>query len=266
MSNFSAYHTHFSREHTRVLQGVSLSIQAGEVVSLLGANGAGKSTFLSALAGELNTQESVYLNDIVLSKLTAAEQARSRSILPQKSSLGFDLEVKEVIAMGAYPFSELSHHEVDSLIQTALQTADITALAARRYLELSGGEQQRVHYARAIVQLLCGFSLSSQPRYLLLDEPTASLDPLHQHRLLKSAAQLTRQYPLGVLVVVHDVNLAAQYSDRIALLVNGTVLACDTPQEVLTSDNMHQVYGIHAHVLPHPQYPPTPLVVFNPEL
>lgn len=168
--------------------------------------------------------------------------------------------------MGAYPFPELSADEVHTLSQRALEKADVQHLAGRRYLELSGGEQQRIHYARALLQLLCGFSIDPQPRYLLLDEPTASLDPLHQHNLLKSAYQLAHHYQLGVLVVLHDVNLAAQYSDRIALLANGTVLACDAPQQVLTSQNLYEVYGIHAHILPHPEHVTAPLVVFSPTL
>ncbi len=263
MSSFYSDQIHFSRQQKTVLQGISLRLQAGEVISLLGANGAGKSTFLSALAGELKTQGNIYLNDVSLSAMTSAQQARSRSMLPQQSGLSFDLGVNDVIAMGAYPFPELSPDTTHHLSQLALHKAEVSQLAGRRYLELSGGEQQRVHYARALLQLLCGFEVNPHPRYLLLDEPTASLDPLHQHALLHSACQLARHYQLGILMVLHEVNLASQYSDRIALLANGTVFACDTPQQVLTSANLYEVYGIHAHILPHPEHSTKPLVVFS---
>src|SRR5699024_5833518 len=131
-----------------------------------------------------------------------------------------------------------------------------------RYLALSGGEQQRVHYARAILQLLSGFHTKQQPRYLLLDEPTASLDPLHQHTLLNSVRGLAQTHELGVLVVLHDVNLAALYSDRIALLSQGQILDCNTPCQVLTPKNLYQVYGIKAHVMSHPEHN-KPLVIFG---
>lgn len=274
---FSAEHLDINRHHKHVLRDVSLCLQTGEILSLLGANGAGKSTFLSALAGELSIQEvphrcqpdndkhttGLTLNGLVLDSMCSVQQARLRSVLPQKSELTFDFIVSEVIAMGAYPYPELAHTEIRRLCDQAMLHADIADLAQRRYLELSGGEQQRVHYARAILQVLCGIHLAPDNRYILLDEPTSSLDPLHQHALLSSVRTLTRSHNLGVLVILHDVNLAALFSDRIALLSDGQVLACDRPQNVLTAENLHRVYGVNACIMTHPRHADKPLVVFG---
>lgn len=269
---FAATHLVVSRRKKRILNKLTLALQAGEVLSLLGANGAGKSTFLSALAGELNPSDAdnslahqamITLNKQPLPSMTSLQQARVRSVLPQKSGLAFDFEVSEVVAMGAYPYPELEPHTLDELCAEALVLAEVTELRHRRYLELSGGEQQRVHYARAVLQVLSGIHHAHDQCYFLLDEPTSSLDPLHQHRLLCSVRKLARAHRLGILVILHDVNLAAQFSDRIALLSQGQILACDTPAKVLTVDNLREVYGMEAHIMPHPKTPYAPLVVFG---
>lgn len=257
------------RSHRDVLKGVSLDIRVGEVLSLLGANGAGKSTLMGVLGAELkldasvHEQDAVILNGIALSALSAAQQARSRAILPQKPGLAFDLDVSEVVAMGAYPFAGLSSAQVDDLVELALGRAGVAELGRRRYLELSGGEQQRVQFARVTLQVLAERQADPTGRYLLLDEPTASLDPLHQQSLLKIVGELARTQGIGVLVILHDINLAACWSDRIALLSQGKVFACDTPSSVLTAANLKRVYGVDVHVMAHPRLPGKPLVVFG---
>lgn len=268
-SSLGACNISVCRHQRQVLQQVSLKIRVGEVVSLLGANGAGKSTLLSVLAAELKLDASLHGKDAVclngknLSDLGAAQQAQCRAVLPQKPGLAFDLQVSEVVAMGAYPFASLSVSEADDLVAQSLEKADIVHLGQRRYLELSGGEQQRVQFARVVLQVIAQRQSDPQGRYLLLDEPTASLDPLHQQSLLAMVRDLARAERIGVLVILHDINLAACWSDQIALLWQGTILACDTPTQVLTQKNLKQVYGVDVHVLPHPRRPNTPLVVFG---
>jgi len=257
------------RGRRTVLDRVSLCVQEGEVVSLLGANGAGKSTFLSVLAGEVKPDpgpdacSALLINARPLCTLSAAQQARSRAVLPQIPGLGFDLAVSEVLEMGAYPFRELSAEEVGHLIRDVSDLAGIAALMHRRYVELSGGEQQRVQFARVALQVLANRKIDSHGRYMLLDEPTASLDPLHQQSLMNMLVHLARSERIGVLVILHDVNLAARWSDRIALLSKNEIVACDTPARVLTAANLKQVYGIDVHILVHPKHPNTPLVVFD---
>jgi iron complex transport system ATP-binding protein len=149
------------------------------------------------------------------------------------------------------------------LADRALDVADISHLAARRYLELSGGEQQRVQFARVVLQALARREADPQARFLLLDEPTASLDPRHQQALLSALVGLARGERMGVLVILHDVNLAASWGDRIALLCDSDIVACGDPAQVLTEENLRRVYGVDVHVMPHPRRPGRPLVVFD---
>ncbi|WP_372871715.1 heme ABC transporter ATP-binding protein [Paenalcaligenes niemegkensis] len=255
------------RGQRTVLQRTGLRLEAGEVVCLLGANGAGKTTFLTALAGELkldrrlHDKQAILMNGTELTSLRTTQQAQSRAVLPQKPGLSFDLQVMEVVAMGAYPFPELSNAQVHDLSSKALAKAELEDLAQRRYLALSGGEQQRVQFARVLVQVLAQRSQDPRGRYLLLDEPTASLDPLHQQRLLQTVRELAQTERIGVLLILHDINLAASWSDRVALLAEGKILACGPPASVLTQKHLYTVYGVEAHIMPHPTRAGRPLIV-----
>ncbi|GHD58674.1 heme ABC transporter ATP-binding protein [Jeongeupia chitinilytica] len=251
------------RQGKLVLDDVSLSLSAGEVVGVLGANGAGKSTLLAMLAGELAPQRGrVSVDGTPLDRLDNAHLARQRAVLPQSPSLSFNLGVCEVVAMGAYPFPELSTFDVEQLMIRALALADVSHLAGRRYPQLSGGEAQRVQFARVLVQVLAARQ-SRGGRFLLLDEPTASLDPKHQQALLACARQLARDERIGVLVILHDVNLAAAWCDRLALLAQGKLVGCGDPASVLTPATLAAVYGVEAEVIPHPRDSNRPLVLFN---
>lgn len=253
-----------TRGGAAVLDGISLSLTAGELLGVLGANGAGKSTLLQALAGEAGSScaEQVRLNARPLSQWPLAQQARQRAVLPQESSLGFSLAVSQVIAMGAYAFPQAAPAEVAHCSREAAQRADVMHLLERDYLQLSGGERQRVHFARVLVQVLLACDHSPDAAYLLLDEPTASLDPQHQQRLLHTVGELARSHGLGVLMVLHDVNLAARWCDRLVLLHQSAILAQGPPSVVLTPQNLRQLYGMDATILPHPHRSDRPLVVF----
>ncbi|ANY14625.1 heme ABC transporter ATP-binding protein [Bordetella pseudohinzii] len=247
-----AHHLTLERGGKRILTQVSLTLAPGAVLGLLGANGAGKSTLLACLAGELApVSGQVEINGRPLRQLAPGQQARLRAVLPQKPSLSFDLGVEEVVAMGAYPFPELSPGQVGQLCEQALRQAGVSHLAQRRYLELSGGEQQRVQFARVLAQ--CQAAPAGEPRYLMLDEPISNLDPRHQIDLLRTARELAREQGAGVLVIAHDVNLAARWCDRIMLLADGAAVAEGAPAEVLTPANLRHVYGVQAEVLPHPR-------------
>lgn len=250
-----------SRGTTRILSNVSLSVEPGRVLGLLGANGAGKSTLLAAIAGELHPDVGhIELDGRPLTQLPLRHQARHRAVLPQKPSLSFDLGVHEVVAMGTYPFPELDPVEVDELISASLALAGIPHLAHRRYPDLSGGEQQRVQFARVLAQC----QAQREPglvRYLLLDEPISSLDPKHQIELLRITADLAHQQGLGVLVIVHEINLAARWCDQLVMLANGTIIADGAPETVLTKENLRSVYDLEADILPHPTMPGRLLVL-----
>ena len=267
------------RGERQILSDIDLSLPAGQVIGVLGANGAGKSTLLAALAGELSPSVgSVTLNGRLLSAWPAVELASCRAVLPQSPSLQFDLPVATVIGMGAYPHARHSRTgahptnrhdtaqaamaEDQRILQRVLVLADVQDLYERRYRRLSGGEQQRVHLARVLYQLLLARHGNDEYRVLMLDEPTASLDPRHQLHLLSAVHTLAHEEDVAALVILHDLNLAAGCCDRLLLLGQGRVAACGTPAQVLTPDTLRQVYGVEATVLPHPNQPGRPLVVF----
>lgn len=267
------------RGERQILSDIDLSLPAGQVIGVLGANGAGKSTLLAALAGELSPSTGrITLNGRPLSAWPAAELARCRAVLPQSPSLQFDLPVATVIGMGAYPHArharigaprtdsrdtaQAAIAEDQRILQRVLALADVQDLYERRYRRLSGGEQQRVHLARVLYQLLLARQGHNEYRVLMLDEPTASLDPRHQLHLLSAVHTLAHEENVAALVIVHDLNLAAGCCDRLLLLGQGRVAVCGTPAQVLTPDTLRQVYGVEATVLPHPNQPGRPLVVF----
>ena len=267
------------RGERQILSDIDLSLPAGQVIGVLGANGAGKSTLLAALAGELSPSAGrITLNGRPLSAWPAAELARCRAVLPQSPSLQFDLPVATVIGMGAYPHARHTRTgaprtdsrdtaraaiaEDQRILQRVLALADVQDLYERRYRLLSGGEQQRVHLARVLYQLLLARQGHDEYRVLMLDEPTASLDPRHQLHLLSAVHTLAHEENVAALVILHDLNLAAGCCDRLLLLGQGRVAACGTPAQVLTPDTLRQVYGVEATVLPHPNQPGRPLVVF----
>ena len=268
------------RGERQILADIDLSLPAGQVIGVLGANGAGKSTLLAALAGELSPSAGrITLNGRPLSAWSVAELARCRAVLPQSPSLQFDLPVATVIGMGAYPHARHTRTgaprtddsrdtaraaiaEDQRILQRVLALADVQDLYGRRYRRLSGGEQQRVQLARVLYQLMLARQGHDEYRVLMLDEPTASLDPRHQLHLLSAMHTLAHEENVAALVIMHDLNLAAGCCDRLLLLGQGRVAACGTPAQVLTPDTLRQVYGVEATVLPHPNQPGRPLVVF----
>jgi iron complex transport system ATP-binding protein len=234
-----------------LLYGLSLHLTAGEVLAVLGANGAGKSTLLRTLSAELSPDRGeVRLNGRALSAWPARELAKRRAVLPQHSPLDFPFTALEVVLMGRIPFGGPTTEDVHRATH-ALAEVEITQLAERRYTTLSGGERQRVHLARVLVQIWDPLP-EREARCLLLDEPTASLDIAHQHGTLALARRWARQ-DLGVLVVLHDLNLAAQYADRIAILKGGRLLAVGTPDAVLEPDLIAEAFGLPVQILAHPE-------------
>ena len=231
-----------------VLTDITLEVRPGEVLGVLGPNGAGKSTLLAALCGELApTEGQVLLDEDALSQWKCAERAQHLAVLPQTSTLDFAFRVEEVVGMGRLPHQTGTVRDAE-IICAALEAADVGHLAGRSYLALSGGERQRVHLARVLAQLWPG--LNGQT--LLLDEPTSMLDPLHQHTTLK-AIRAFADRGAAVLIILHDLNLAARYCDRLLLLEDGYPRALDSPQVVLQPQSLKDVFGLDVLVQPHPE-------------
>ena len=242
-----------------LLDGLSLEVAPGEVVAIVGPNGAGKTTALRVLAGETPpTDGAAHLNVQPLAALAPRDLARQRAVLPQQSALAFAFSVLDVVLLGRTPHAA-PHADDLAAAERAMRRAGVLHLAARRYPTLSGGEQQRVHLARALAQLDGG----AEARYLLLDEPTSALDLAHQHAVLR-VARAEATAGVGVLAVLHDLNLAAQYADRIAVLAAGKLVAVGTAEAVLTPAVVRCAFGISVVVTQNP-CAACPLVVPVPE-
>jgi iron complex transport system ATP-binding protein len=235
----------------RLLDAVSLTVAPGELVAIVGPNGAGKSTLLRALSGELASSDGdVWLCNRPLRAWPLREQARMRAVLPQQSTLTFAFTVREVVLLGRAPHSQgIDGPHDQAIAAAALAAVDADHLAERWYTTLSGGERQRVQLARVLAQIW--EPLADRPRFLLLDEPTSSLDIAHQHATLAIAQRWARQ-GVGVLAVLHDLNLAAQYADRLAVLRAGRKVADGSPNDVLTPALIADVFGMPVQVLRHP--------------
>ncbi|MBA4503430.1 heme ABC transporter ATP-binding protein [Marinobacterium marinum] len=235
--------------HSQLLEGVDLDIQPGRMTAVLGPNGAGKSTLLRLLAGEMAPDSgTIHLNGRRYQHWSREEVARQVAVLPQSSSLGFAFTALEVVLMGRIPHA--SGHTRDlEIAQACLQETDCWHLRHRPFPVLSGGEQQRIQLARVLAQLQD--QTDNHPRYLLLDEPTAALDPAHQLLTLQLARRRADQ-GMGVLVILHDLNLAARFADRVLLLQQGHPLALGPTDEVLTPDRLSGLYQLPMQVIDHP--------------
>lgn len=243
-----AENLHIRRGERSVLSGVDLHLQPGQVLGVLGPNGAGKSTLLSALSGDLKPSEGqVWLADKPLDQWVGEARARRLAVLPQSSTLSFAFRVDEVVGMGRLPHATGAEQDA-RIVQEALQAADALHLAERGYMALSGGERQRVHLARVLAQLWPG----DGDCVLLLDEPTSMLDPLHQHTVLQAVRRFAER-SVAVLIILHDLNLAARYCDRLLLLDEGRVQLSGTATEVLQPAALKRVFGLDVLVQAHPE-------------
>jgi iron complex transport system ATP-binding protein len=230
-----------------VLDNISIEIRAGEVTTLLGPNGAGKSTLLKLLCGEIKSNNDIEYFGTHRNLWHSGELAKHMGMLPQHSTLSFPFLAHEVVELGAIPLN-LPNKKARELAQKYMDVTDVAHLSGRLYPSLSGGEKQRLHLARVLVQL----DLAGDNKILMLDEPTSALDLAHQHNTLKIARKLADEHNTAVIIVLHDLNLAAQYSDRMVVLHNGQ-LVCDAPPwEALQANMIEKVYGYQSIIAQHP--------------
>jgi iron complex transport system ATP-binding protein len=228
-----------SLDERQLLSDVDLDCKPGEVLGLVGPNGAGKSTLLKLLAGLVPPSAgTIALGDTPLSALSANARARAIAYLPQEGEIAWPIGVEALVALGRLPHSD---NNADELVRRALGRIDGLHLRSRRADKLSAGERARVLLARAF---------AVEAPVLLADEPAAALDPFHQ---LQVMAALKAEAGMGraVLVVLHDLTLAARFCDRLALLDKGKLIAADAPALVLTEERLDKVFGISAHAGTH---------------
>jgi len=225
-----------------VLDGVDLDLRFGEVLALVGRNGAGKTTLVGALSGDLDPDAgSVVLAGKPYRSWSTRESSLRRAVLPQRTTVTFPFTVRDVVAMARAPWGGLE--DDDAIVADALAAADVRELAARTFPSLSGGEAARVAFARLLAQ---------RTGVVLLDEPTAAMDPQHQERTFTVLRDLARAGS-AVLVVLHDLNLAAAHADRVAVLANGRMAAIGAPQQVLTDAVLTAAYEHPMEVVGHPR-------------
>ena len=231
-----AHDLRFSYPGRPVLDGVSLALAPGEVLAVLGPNGAGKSTLLRCLAGALTPKGRVELGGRPLSDIPPTERARLLAFVPQHVPARLPLTVFEAVLMGRRPYLSWRPRPEDlDAVWEALGMLGLSDLAAREFGEISGGQRQKVSLARALAQ---------QSRLLVMDEPTSSLDLKHQMEVMALLCSLAEEQDTGVVLAVHDLNLAARFASRVLLLHRGRVFADGPPAEMLTEDSIREVYGV----------------------
>ncbi|UTV28890.1 heme ABC transporter ATP-binding protein [Photobacterium atrarenae] len=230
----------------KLLDDFSLNIASGELTALLGPNGAGKSSLLKVLCGEAEGGGTIRFFGKERKDYPPATLAKHLGILPQHSNLAFAFTAREVVELGSLPL-QLTRKDTQALATEKMTQVDVLELQDRLYPSLSGGEKQRVHLARVLTQL----SHAGDQCILMLDEPTSALDLSHQHQTLQVARTLANA-GAAVIVVIHDLNLAAQYADRLVIVNHGKVQADGPPWQALTPDTIQRVYGWPVHVSKHP--------------
>ena len=232
-----------------LLENITLELEAGTILALAGTNGAGKSSLLQLIAGDIQPGSGQFtLCGRALGKWTAQERARHLAFLPQMSLLNFPYTVEEVVMLGRTPHSS-GFRKDQEVVEQALRFTDTLSLRQRLYTRLSGGEKQRTQLARVFAQIFDSGDLSG--KLLLLDEPTAALDLAHQQQVLRTVRQLARE-GCAIILVIHDLNLVASIADRILVLDKGRQVALGTPDEVLTAGLFRDVFAVEVDISRHP--------------
>lgn len=225
--------------HRRILKGVALEAAEGEIVALLGPNGAGKTTLLRTLNSTVTPSHGeVLLDGEPLSRLSRREIAKAIAVVAQENETKFPVSVLDFVLAGRFVHGRAFGWESDADVEAAgraLRLCDLEDFKERMMNELSGGERQRVVLARA---------LAAETSVLLLDEPTANLDLAHQASMFRVVRAKCRDTGMCAVVITHDLNIASEFADRVVLLQSGSVVAAGTPSEVLTTENVQQVYNI----------------------
>ena len=231
----------------RVLHSISLAAKPREMLGIIGPNGSGKSTLIRGMTRLISPSSGqVFIDGQDIASMSHTDLARLMAVVPQNPVLPDPFTAFEVVLMGRTPHLGLFRYEGAkdlAIVRRAMEITHTAAFADRRIGELSGGERQRLSIARALAQ---------EPKMILLDEPTAHLDINYQIETLDLARQLCLEQGLIVVATLHDLNLAAQYCDRLVMLSNGRIHCHGAPQAVINAQTIKEVYGAEVHVYPHP--------------
>jgi iron complex transport system ATP-binding protein len=227
----------FSYNQEEILKGIDLRIKSGSFIGIIGPNASGKSTLLKNMSKTLQVDSgTVYLNHKLLNDYSSLELARKMAVVPQNTEVSFNFNVYDIIMMGRHPYqkrwSGISKND-KKIVNEVMEVTDTFKLRSKLIKELSGGERQRVMIARALAQ---------KPNILLLDEPTSSLDINYQAEIYDLLNYLNQKWDLTIITVSHDLNLTAQYCEQLILLNEGEIFASGSAEEVLTEENIREVY------------------------
>lgn len=240
--NIAVQNVCFAYDSHPILKDVSLNIQKGQIISIVGPNGAGKSTLLKCMVRLLKPQSgAVYLDGKDIAKKKSQELAKAMGYIPQNTRDVFPFTVLETVLMGRKPHLTWDVGDEDFRVVTqVMKFLEIENLAERPLDQLSGGQKQKVFVARALAQ---------QPHIFLFDEPTSNLDVRHQLEVFATIKRLAETEGRTVIVVVHDLNLASRFSDILVMLKQGAIYAVGTPDDVITEDNIREVYNVSASIV-----------------
>jgi iron complex transport system ATP-binding protein len=245
-TGYSCEQVNFTRNGKTLLHHINFTAPAGQITAIIGPNGAGKSTLFKILSGEhLPCSGDVTFAGCPIHTLSRADMAQQRAVVAQSSTFDLNFNVADVVAMGRYPHR---HHDTpaacQSIVQKACARMGITHLLSHKYPTLSGGEKQRVHCARALAQIWDRHT-DHNPAFILLDEPTASLDIAYQLRVLHTLRTLAAS-GVGVIIILHDLSQVLNYTDQCLLLQDGKVAAFGKTQHVVTEQTIAQVFQCNA--------------------
>jgi len=233
----------FAYNSNIILKNISLEFNEGEFSAIIGPNGAGKSTLLKIIDGILHSDdEHVTFDETAITSISRKQLARNIAYLPQEIEFSFAYSVHDVVRMGRFPYLHglnLYSQDDERIIDNVLSLMDIKQFKKRSFNELSGGEKQRVLIASALAQ---------QPKIILLDEPTSALDLHHQIAIYQILKSLQKEKNLTVIVVTHDINLVAQFSNRIILMDKGSIIKDGTPEEVLKFKTLQDTFGVKVYI------------------
>jgi iron complex transport system ATP-binding protein len=236
----------YKYDELEILEEISFAINQGDFLGLIGPNGSGKSTLLKNINSILKPDKGkVYLDDYDLQELSNKEMAKKLAVVPQNTNVNFNFTVKEIVLMGRAPYISRFKNESEEdfeIAWEAMRLTNVDGLANRSINQLSGGERQRVILAR---------SLAQQPEILLLDEPTSNLDINYQLEIMNLLKKLNCDHDLTLLIILHDLNLASEYCDKLILLKEGKIYAFGSPEEIITEENIEEVYGSRVIVKKH---------------
>lgn len=249
----------YSTKGKFLLNDIDLTIKPGELIAIVGPNGAGKSTLLNCISNELKyTASNFQFKQKQINQYNRKELPLHRAKFSQQQAIEINLKLSEIVLMGRYPYFSNEANEVDwNIVNLWMQKTETNHLQDREYEQLSGGEKQRLHLARVFTQL----ENNIDQKLILLDEPLNNLDVAHQYKTLHLIKSFTKKNNVA-LVVLHDLNIAAQFADRLLLLNNGKIELFDTPEKVLTKGLISKIYQYPCTLSKHP-VTQQPIILFG---